>query len=391
MPEKIVAHYHITTPMFIGDANQNATHISPAAIKGALRFWWRALNWGRIRKHSKDDVVALKELYQQEGELFGSSADKGAGQSSFKIVVENKHYSQTEKYAVHKKFKQYAASRYLGYGLMEAFPRKQKKTDAGQLVRSCLNEGQYLVVKLMSCKSVDTSLIDAVIALGMLGALGSRARHGMGCLSLQSISKNNEEIWKSPSTKKEYLEKIEQLIDISLPYIPPFSAFSKSSRVDVLLSGKSPYEVLDGFGRGMLFYRSWGRSKEGKGDVLGEPSEERFKDDHDWKYGKRPPNFHPQRVVFGLPHNYGPKPKLSVTAENYDRRSSPLLFHVHKLKNEYLGVSILLHSDFLPTREKINAGGRNVTANIEWDLLHQFLDGTDGNGNLRFKNRERVL
>ncbi len=45
MPEKITARYRITTPMFIGDAAQQASGISPAAVKGALRFWWRALNW----------------------------------------------------------------------------------------------------------------------------------------------------------------------------------------------------------------------------------------------------------------------------------------------------------------------------------------------------------
>ncbi|MEZ5479143.1 MAG: hypothetical protein R3E95_17165 [Thiolinea sp.] len=34
MPEKITATYRITTPMFIGDADQQASTISPAAFKG---------------------------------------------------------------------------------------------------------------------------------------------------------------------------------------------------------------------------------------------------------------------------------------------------------------------------------------------------------------------
>lgn len=46
MPSKITATYRIVTPMFVGDANQQATEISPQSVKGALRFWWRALNWG---------------------------------------------------------------------------------------------------------------------------------------------------------------------------------------------------------------------------------------------------------------------------------------------------------------------------------------------------------
>ena len=39
------ATYRIVTPMFIGDAEQKATSLRPPSIKGALRFWWRALNW----------------------------------------------------------------------------------------------------------------------------------------------------------------------------------------------------------------------------------------------------------------------------------------------------------------------------------------------------------
>lgn len=40
----ITATFEIVTPMFLGDADQKATSIRPTAIKGALRFWWRALN-----------------------------------------------------------------------------------------------------------------------------------------------------------------------------------------------------------------------------------------------------------------------------------------------------------------------------------------------------------
>lgn len=73
-PEVIEATYRIVTPMFIGDANQQATGITAASIKGALRFWWRALNWGRVREECENDVEALKTLHEEEAELFGSSA-----------------------------------------------------------------------------------------------------------------------------------------------------------------------------------------------------------------------------------------------------------------------------------------------------------------------------
>ena len=41
--EIIHANYSITTPLFLGGADQEPTDgIRPPAVKGALRFWWRA-------------------------------------------------------------------------------------------------------------------------------------------------------------------------------------------------------------------------------------------------------------------------------------------------------------------------------------------------------------
>ncbi|MGH8628475.1 MAG: hypothetical protein ACREYC_25495, partial [Gammaproteobacteria bacterium] len=86
---------------------------------------------------------------------------------------------------------------------------------------------------------------------------------------------------------------------------PPFSAFSGLSRVCLLLHGNDPLFVLDQYGKQMQRYRSWGFSRNGQPIVNNRPSEKNFHDDHEWYYN-RPPhaNFHPRRVIFGLPHNY---------------------------------------------------------------------------------------
>lgn len=62
--------------MFLGGAHHEAESIRPPSVKGALRFWWRALNWERVRqkteadesladKESKD-IAALKRLHDEE-------------------------------------------------------------------------------------------------------------------------------------------------------------------------------------------------------------------------------------------------------------------------------------------------------------------------------------
>ncbi len=389
MFEKITARFHITTPMFIGDAHQQASGISPAAVKGALRFWWRALNWSQLRSvEGATDETALQKLHAKEAKLFGSAADQVAGQSSFRILVSQDKLSDTKKGTVHQQFQRYAAARYLGYGLMEAFASRKKDTQAGQLVRSCINENQAFTITLISHSSINSSLMEAMIAFGLLGGMGSRARHGMGSVTLESISKGQQVIWEAPADLDGYKKRLRGIVGQITAGLPPFSAFSDSTRIDSLLSAANPYDVLADFGNRMLLYRSWGKN----GKVLNQPSEKRFRSDHDWSKFDRPNNnFHPRRVVFGLPHNYGSKVDKSVKPANHDRRSSPLIFHVHKVGNKYYGVSVLLKADFLPIDEKINAGGKAVPANIEWSVLYDFLDGKDKKGDLRFAQREQLL
>lgn len=397
-PEVIEATYRIVTPMFIGDAKQEAIGISPASVKGALRFWWRALNWGLIREKTATDEDALRQLHNEESKLFGTATDDG-NRASFTLRTKYGSLKKTTKNTVHGDFKNYEAARYLGYGVMEAFASRNKNTKAGQLTRECINEDQTFNVQLYFHRQADSTVIDALIAIGLLGGLGSKLRKGMGSVALESIKNNQKEIWHSPATKDIYKKEIIQLFEknnINQPSLPPFTAFSSKSRVDFLLVRSSPYDVLNDYARAMLFYRSWGR----RGKVLGEESEKRFRPDHDWgKKINRPDNFHPRRVIFGLPHSYGKTEDITVTAEKppepekrwHERRASPLFFHVHKVGNEYFGVAMVLPAVFLPQNEKINAGGINVPVKAEWQLLNDFLDGKDNAGKNRFAEKAPIL
>ncbi|HPR78009.1 MAG TPA: amidohydrolase family protein, partial [Candidatus Limiplasma sp.] len=48
-------------------------------IKGALRFWWRALAWpGFHQRAGGDEVQALRDLHATEARLFGLADRKGA-------------------------------------------------------------------------------------------------------------------------------------------------------------------------------------------------------------------------------------------------------------------------------------------------------------------------
>lgn len=397
-PHEIRATYRIITPMFIGDAEQHATGISPQSVKGALRFWWRALQWGEIRKDAANDEDALCQLHEQEAKLFGiamdekrAAAGKANGQGKFTLRVIHPQFNTTAQNTVHSGFKANDAARYFGYGLMEAFG-----ADKGTLVRSCINHDQTFELQLIFRDQIDDSIKNALIIMGLLGGLGSRVRRGIGSIALERLVHNykeyqvstttykdkTEELFSSPKDEADYISLIQKLLpNTSHIKQPPFSAFSMESRIDLLVRKNSAVATLNDLAKGMMMYRSWGN----KGKVLSEDSEQNFPEDHDWfkkLNNDLPENFHPRRLVFGLPHNYHKK-SHHVFPEPEDnkqkgegRRASPVWFHVHRLsENNYLGIGIYLPATFLPANKRISANGRLVPQNIEWNLITDFLDG----------------
>lgn len=395
--ETIKAIYRIVTPMFIGGADQTPNDgVRGASFKGALRFWWRGLNWGHYRGKAKNDEEALKALHEAERKLFGGGADekkKTRGQGSFLLSINSPRLEFVDKGEVHPGFKPVAGARYLAYGLMGAFGAKTAQLDRGCIepFKEAKQSGEF-TVKLVFKKQVDESIAKALVAIGLLGGLGSRTRRGMGSIALASFKIGDEDdTWKQPETAEAYRKAVEGLFTPdSLSNVsrePPFTAFGSASRIECLPAKDSCYNVLDDFGKKMLDYRSWGRSINGVKKPLpsDNQSEERFVDDHHWfrRNGWRTihPGFHPERVAFGLPHNYDDSNK--VIGENHERRSSPLLFHVHKVGSKCIGVAVYLPAQFLPDGEKIEAGGSPVPCKVNKgshnDIIADFLDGKVGN------------
>ncbi len=64
------------TPMFLAGADGKTPELRPPSIKGAMRFWWRAMN----------GHISIKELKEEEGEIFGGSGEK-EGRSKFGIRI----------------------------------------------------------------------------------------------------------------------------------------------------------------------------------------------------------------------------------------------------------------------------------------------------------------
>jgi CRISPR-associated protein Cmr1 len=396
-PNRVTATFEVVPPLFLGGADPASTaELRAPSIKGTLRFWWRALAWGR---HAGEPEV-LKKIQAEEARLFGAagteSIDGGgtAGQASFLLRVHSidgsKRIPKGETLK-HEGRLVGAGMRYFGYGLMGAFGEKQ-----GQLERPCLfDHGSAASLQfsadLVSRRPLDPSVVNALKVMGLLGGIGSRVRRGYGSLSLVSLT-GDVDAWEQPAAGDGYARQLRAAVgpDSLKAEEPPYTAFSRLSRIVAASQGDDPLSLLNDIGKQMQRYRSWGH----KGKVDGEPSERNFEDDHDW-FKEYPKAGHPRRVVFGLPHNYSKG--FGITSEHYDRRGSPLVVHIHKLQNNrYIGVISILRAKFLPDGEKLKIhDDRRETPRspeIDWKVLDGFIDGVSKNtGKHYFPNRRQVL
>jgi CRISPR-associated protein Cmr1 len=397
------AHFRVVTPLFLGGANPTVeAELRPASIKGALRFWWRALMWSR----GVSDVATLRG---KEAALFGSSEK---GQAKFLLTTSpsaelpqisaKSILGKTGTGAVPQNSREIVddGARYLGYGLMHAFPSKNTDTLAGQLSRPCLPSPFEFEVKLAFKNSATeceiSSIADALKLLGLCGGLGSRSRRGWGSLTLAQLS--GTETWGSPKNAAAF----EQTLNVLFPHQAPqntaaplWSAFASAHSKVLLLEDEAKYtplETLSEIGADLVFFRSWGHH----GTVLYKPSERNFKHDHDLM--KQHPNqrrTHPQRIAFGLPQNYEKGDSVKPAERDFDRRASPLFFHIHQAApgDAPLGVLTFLPSLFLPpNHDKISVGGASISLGNNggvafWKPVTDFLTRLqNGTGKVQFLN-----
>ncbi|GJL75016.1 type III-B CRISPR module RAMP protein Cmr1 [Nitrosomonas sp.] len=329
-PEIIKATYRIVTPMFIGDAGQKTSSITASTIKGVLRFWWRALNWGRIRESCSDDETALKKLHEEEAELFGSSAydnkerrkagKQGVGQSKVLLRVKQpSNLSLCHDWPAAPRNRGTTPSSYIGVGLWETNINPQRKA---------LPENQEFTLEIVCrqlCTSQREQLLQALKVIGLVGGLGGRARRGFGSISIESI---DETTYKCDSVD-EYTQLLkETLTDLKKPNkYPPFTAFSDKSLLATRCGGVG--NARDCHAQIAAFYKQY---REGLNRT--------------------------DRKVFGLPIKNS---EVTLPA----RRASPLFFHVHPLgKNAFIGLFLLLpacpyHND-------------SHTGSVDYSLIDQF-------------------
>lgn len=385
MIQTLVAELQISAPLILSGHTslEKGDSLRPSAIKGALRFWWRALQWPQLRESHASDQEALKALHQAEAELFGAAAGESGKQSKVLLRINARQRLDAQVFAKGQDLsKSHPGAVYLmGQGQHQ---RRDGTQSAG------LGSSTPLTLLLRWRDSLNDAerkgLVQAVMALGLLGSVGARARKGFGSLSLLTLTLNGQPL-PVPTNLTELRHWLADLSRGTADVLPPFTAFGPASRSWVLglKPAREPLALLNEYGLQMMRYRLSDKSafaggQQGRGLFKGDSRSLRVVTE-----GGRPDKA-PQRAVFGLPNNVffiDNKQTVEVNPGQHERRASPLFAHLHRFPNgDQVMLATLLPAQFLPEGEGLGVKHKGKTHALpfapDWSVIEGFIKQCNG-------------
>lgn len=183
--ETITFECEVITPMFLAGADGRTPELRLPSIKGAMRFWWRAMN----------GHLSIEELRRRETELFGGSEGEGK-KSSFSIRVQKekrapilKSWPKPHKTDGINTHRQIDILDYLCFGPMQY----DRNSRSNQFTRESINNGSTFQL-LISFKDekLKEEILQSLLLLNCFGNLGSKSRNGFGSFKYQNTDLTKE-------------------------------------------------------------------------------------------------------------------------------------------------------------------------------------------------------
>lgn len=345
------------TPLFLGgaDPQRGSPELRAASFRGALRFWWRAL-WGGIHPDKP-----IKELAIRESQVFGDTE-----QASSIVIRLSNPPRNTESW----QFRQKPGVDYLFFSLQG----RRNEPD-----RRGFSPGQQFQLVLQTRLGIDKeqeekAFLQACAAFWLMvtfGSLGARSRRGAGNLrvvdadgwpqempSLKTAADSAEDfVFESQRKLQKLYATLNKSFDWPLPKgdtpQPNFDVLHpKYGTIYVYKKTWETWEAaLEELGTNYKKYRNKSPDRKQVGDVIRGRSEKLETVD---------------RAAFGFPivyyyRGYGFGGMLE--GKDGQRRASPLIFHVTRLKNgEYLLSFVFFDAPLLPDGVKLKLNPRQGDA-----------------------------
>jgi len=345
----ITLNCEVVTPMFLAGADGITPELRPPSIKGAMRWWFRAMMGGiLVNKYSGKEL--LNHLTKLESEIFGSTEKK----SKFGIFVKESIKNENTRIINFKDFKvddgrKRNCIRYMGYGLGE-----------GAMKKSYIVPGTEIIfnISFMNTNELHKKIIiGSFWLLIYLGSLGARARRGWGNLKINSEHNLFDLKLKNPKIENysDYLQKSISIIR------DDFITYSKTNNNEINFTGRPDFSMIHpkcwellieknpqiGFENALsnagFLLRNFRESniKHKRFSSSGKPIHYQITRDYqNVKAFFNNPKQHktPTCSIFGLPHQYqfqSKGEKVMIIGEKEERRASPLLFKFVEQNNNY--------------------------------------------------------
>ena len=230
----------IITPMFMAGADGQIPELRAPSIKGALRFWWRAMN-GHLRlgdKKNKDGIIIQKGLKTIEGEIFGSTSERS------KVIIR----IQAQELDQYKE-------------RTSPLPHKQRSFE-----KEAFSKGTVFTVHLSLTKTISynemvfnlQSLTALFTLVSVLGGLGNRSRRGFG--SFKIINQEYPQTLKSILKHLHFISPHFKLAKEAAFIFSEKQMFSEYPYIEKIDLGRSRAEILKRIGQTThKLNKKWGK------------------------------------------------------------------------------------------------------------------------------------
>ena len=259
--ETLTVKLKVVTPLFLGGAQpMEHAELRAPSIKGALRFWYRAID---------------PDYLEYEGRIFGGTKEN-EGQACFlsrvSEVIESRKKDDKDGEARDSRWDTKKIA-YLGYGpinrdktgkVIKDKAGKQRPEQKAMTLRPYIRAGTTFSLSLYFKPNTPSDYVarvkKALWALVMLGGLGARSRKGFGSMVAVSEPAGMADLPPmQPTNQSALVESLRKFLGdlIALYDLPEYTSWSKRARCVVAGRGDSGEAALEWLGTEMHACRSW--------------------------------------------------------------------------------------------------------------------------------------
>lgn len=337
----ITFHCEVITPMFLAGADGKKPELRPPSIKGAMRFWWRAMNGHLVTK--KDGKWDYSKLKEEEAKIFGgkykdkynkevllkSNVDIIINYNKKDIIYKNNYKEDNDLITSFDNETGGLSGQDIGvsYLLYSAIVNNRKYIAEGSKFSISFNLRNPIIVD---------SVTKSFWLLTFFGGIGTRVRRGAGAFFVYSI--------EGEFDIKSWFELQQKTTDYQNFYSEKFNSLVANSNSESnFYSTISTNSLYIGNNKGIRNNSKTALNRIGKLY-------------YEYRTANRGSQYLAKKGNFGLPI-MSLATNEEIQPENKERRSSPIYLSIfpllEKKKIRYLWSTVHLKGFFLEDNESI--------------------------------------